>query len=97
MFSTNNNIHNCCENNQGKDDFLLQIEEELIIDSPNNNELLVDSDLCDLSDDWTPVERIQLKKKRLFFARMCIYFIWCSMMSAVVYIFYIITNELYHE
>ena len=97
MFSENNNIHNCCENNQGKDDFLLQIEEELIIDSPNNNELLVDSELCDLSDDWTPVGRIPLKKKRLFFARMCIYFIWCSMMSAVVYIFYIITNELYHE
>jgi hypothetical protein len=57
----------------------------------------VDSDLCDLSDDWTPMRKIGKKYKKTVIERICRYAIWTIVISGMSYICYWTMIELYRE
>ena len=57
----------------------------------------VEADLCDLSDDWTPLGRIPKKSKKTLPERIIRYSIWTFVLSGMTYICYWTIIELYRE
>jgi hypothetical protein len=57
----------------------------------------VDADICDLSDDWTPLGKIKKKSKKTFTERMIRYIIWFIVLSGMSFICYWTLIELYRE
>jgi hypothetical protein len=63
----------------------------------DDNDSYVDADICDLSDDWTPLGKIQKKHKKTFSERMVRYTIWIISLSGMTFICYWTLIELYRE
>ena len=65
------------------------------IESDDENEY-IEADLCDLSDDWTPVGKIHKKYKKTLFEKSIRYCIWIFVLSGMAYLCYWTIIELYH-
>jgi hypothetical protein len=57
----------------------------------------VDADICDLSDDWTPIGKIPKKQKKTLHERLFRYFIWVIGLSGISYLCYYTIIDLYRE
>lgn len=68
--------------------------EDLQLDT---NTELEEADICNLSDDWTPIGSIKKKMKKSFSERMCRYIIWMFSLSGMTAICYYTIIELYRE
>jgi hypothetical protein len=84
------------QNIEVKNGYSLSFEDlRLHIESDDDQE--VESDLCDLSDDWTPVGKIKKKAKKTFTERMVRYLVWVIVISGMTFICYWTLIELYSE
>jgi hypothetical protein len=70
---------------------------ELDCDDDDDDDSYVDADICDLSDDWTPLGKIQKKFKKTFAERMIRYIIWCIVLSGMMFLCYQTLIKLYRE
>ena len=85
------------ENIEVKNGYSLSFEDlRLDIDSDDENSY-VEADICDLSDDWTPIGRIHKKKKKPMYERIFLYVTWIISLSGTAYVCYSTISELYHE
>ena len=57
----------------------------------------VESDICDCSDDWSPVGMILKKNQKTYYERACNYITWASSLSCMGLICYWTINDLYRE
>jgi hypothetical protein len=71
----------------------IYIESEHETDEPE----YIDTDICYLSDDWTPVGRIRKKYKKALPERIIQYFIWIICLFGTAYICYHTISEVYRE
>jgi hypothetical protein len=85
------------ENIEVKNGYSLSFEDLRIdIDSDDENSY-VEADICDLSDDWTPIGRIHKKNKKKLPERIIRYCIWVISLSGMAYICYHTISDLYRE
>jgi hypothetical protein len=84
------------EDIEEKNGYSLSFEDLYQLDN-ENEEIEVDADICDLSDDWTPLGKIQKKYKKTFSQRMIRYIIWFLSLSGMTVICYQTLIELYRE
>jgi len=63
----------------------------------NKNEEYVEADICDCSEDWTPIGIIPKKNQTTIYARLCNYIIWGSSLSSISFLCYWTINDLYRE
>lgn len=77
-----------------KNGYSLSFEDLNGIDDDNN---YIEADICDLSDDWTPVGRILKKYKKTLSERIIRYLVWFISLSGMSYICYHTINDLYRE
>lgn len=85
------------ENIEVKNGYSLSFEDlRLDIDSDDENSY-VEADICDLSDDWTPIGRIHKKNKKSIYKRIFIYMAWIISLSGTAYVCYYTISDLYHE
>jgi len=55
-----------------------------------------EADICNLSDDWTPVGQIHKKSRKSLSKRIIQYTLWCSALSGIGVLCYYTIIELYH-
>ena len=80
-----------------KNGYSLSFEDLRIdIDSDDEDEY-TESDICDLSDDWTPISRIPKKSKKTLPERIIRYSIWILLLSGLSYLCYYTISDLYRE
>lgn len=80
-----------------KNGYSLSFEDLRIdIDSDDENEY-VEADICDLSDDWTPIGRIPKKSKKTLPERIFRYSIWIIGLTSMGYMCYHTISDLYRE
>jgi hypothetical protein len=98
-----NQIHNSLSNGykKYKDDFIeekngysLSFED---LEQYDNIDQDIEADICDMSDDWTPIGKINKKHKKPLTEKICIYFLWCSSIFGIMSLFYFTIIELYRE
>ena len=80
-----------------KNGYSLSFEDLHQLDDDDDNNSYVDADICDLSDDWTPIGKIPKKQKKTFSERLFRYFMWVVSLSGMTYICYHTMIELYRE
>lgn len=85
------------EDIEEKNGYSLSFENLHHLDDDDDNNSYVDADICDLSDDWTPIGKIPKKQKKTFSERLFRYFLWIISLSGMTYICYHTMIELYRE
>jgi hypothetical protein len=80
-----------------KNGYSLSFEDLQITINEDLDEEYVEADICNLSDDWTPVGRIPKKYQKSFFTRMINWIIWSSIITTISYMVYMIMIKLYRE
>ena len=82
------------EDIEEKNGYSLSFEDLHELDNENS---YVEADICDLSDDWTPIGKIPKKQKKTLPERLFRYFLWIISLSGMTYICYYTMIELYRE
>jgi hypothetical protein len=91
------------ENIEIKNGYSLSFE-DLRIDIDSNEEdrdreyiQLEAADICDLSDDWTPVGKINKKNKKTFPEKLFRYVMFIMCISIIIYLCYSSLIDVYRE
>ena len=85
------------EDIEEKNGYSLSFENLDELEDDDDDNSYVEADICDLSEDWTPIGKIPKKQKKTLPERLFRYFLWIISLSGMTYICYYTIIELYRE
>jgi hypothetical protein len=85
------------EDIEEKNGYSLSFENLDELEDDDDDNSYVEADICDLSEDWTPIGKIPKKQKKTLPERLFRYFLWIISLSGMTYICYYTMIELYRE